>query len=122
MYEGCVNGKPKGGFPGSDATVPTHQNCRVLPPTRLRALTCKQLYGIILPMSRLAKEDILNMSVTERIQLVEDIWDSIAEVPEAISLTDTQKGELDHRLDAYHKNPNEGSPWEEVRKRIQKRA
>ena len=88
----------------------------------MRALTCKQLYGIILHMSRLAKEDILNMSVTERIQLVEDIWDSIAEVPEAISLTDTQKRELDHRLDAYRKNPNEGSPWEEVRKRIQKRA
>ena len=73
-------------------------------------------------MSRLAKEDILNMSVSERIQLVEDIWDSIAEVPEAISLTDTQKRELDYRLDAYHKNPSAGSPWEEVRERIQKRA
>lgn len=73
-------------------------------------------------MSRLAKEDILNLSISERIQLVEDIWDSIAEVPEAISLTDTQKRELDNRLDSYHKNPSEGSPWEDVRKRIQKRA
>jgi putative addiction module component (TIGR02574 family) len=73
-------------------------------------------------MSRLAKEDILNMSISERIQLVEDIWDSIAEIPEAVSLTDTQKRELDLRLDAYHKNPTAGSPWEEVRKRIQKRA
>jgi putative addiction module component (TIGR02574 family) len=73
-------------------------------------------------MSRLAKEDILNMSISERIQLVEDIWDSITEVPEAISLTDTQKKELDHRLDSYHNNPKEGSPWEQVRKRIQKRA
>ena len=73
-------------------------------------------------MSRLAKEDILNMSISERIQLVEDIWDSIAEIPEAVSLRDTQKRELDRRLDSYHKNPNVGSPWEEVRKRIQKRA
>ncbi|MFC1764965.1 addiction module protein [Planctomycetota bacterium] len=73
-------------------------------------------------MSRLAKEDILNLSVSERIQLVEDIWDSIMEVPEAVSLTDTQKRELDNRLESYHKNPNEGSPWEEVRKRIQKSA
>jgi len=73
-------------------------------------------------MSRLAKEDILNMSISDRIQLVEDIWDSIAEMPEAISLTDSQKRELDHRLDSYHKNPSAGSPWEEVRKRIQKRA
>jgi putative addiction module component (TIGR02574 family) len=37
-------------------------------------------------------------------------------------LTDTQKRELDHRFDSYHKNPSAGSPWEEVRKRIQKRA
>ncbi len=46
----------------------------------------------------------------------------ITELPEAVSLTDTQKRELDRRLDSYHKNPNAGSPWEEVRKRIQKRA
>ena len=73
-------------------------------------------------MSRLAKEDILNMSISERIQLIEDIWDSITEVPEAIALTDIQKRELDNRLDSYHKNPNEGSPWEQVRARIQKNA
>ncbi len=71
-------------------------------------------------MSRLAKEDILNMSISERIELVEDIWDSIAEVPEAVVLTDIQKRELDSRLDSYHKNPDEGSLWEEVRKRIWK--
>ena len=73
-------------------------------------------------MSRLAKEDILNMSISERIELVEDIWDSIAAVPEAVALTDIQKRELDNRLDSYHKNPDGGSPWEQVRKRIQKRA
>jgi putative addiction module component (TIGR02574 family) len=73
-------------------------------------------------MSHLAKKDILNMSISERIELVEDIWDSIAEMPEAVTLTDIQKRELDNRLDSYHKNPNEGSPWEEVRMRIQKRT
>jgi putative addiction module component (TIGR02574 family) len=71
-------------------------------------------------MSRLAKEDILNLSIAERIQLVEDIWDSIADVPEAVALTDEQKRELDNRLDAYHLRPDEGSPWEQVRERIQK--
>lgn len=62
------------------------------------------------------------MSISERIQLVEDIWDSIVELPEAIILTDDQKRELDKRLDAYRLNPNEGSPWEKVRQRIQKLA
>jgi len=71
-------------------------------------------------MSRLAREDILNLSVSERIQLVEDIWDSIVDVPEAVALTDDQKRELDNRLDAYHLRPDEGSPWQEVRERIRK--
>jgi len=73
-------------------------------------------------MSTLAKADILNLSVPERIQLVEDIWDTIAEVPEEVRLTDEQKEELDRRLDAYHQNPNEGSPWGMVRERIRKRG
>lgn len=69
-------------------------------------------------MSTLAKANVMNLSVPERIQLVEDIWDSIAEVPEAVPLTDEQKGELDRRLDAYHRDPGEGSPWGMVRERI----
>jgi putative addiction module component (TIGR02574 family) len=73
-------------------------------------------------MSQLARQNILNLSVSERIQLVEDIWDSIAEIPESISLTEEQKRELDRRLDAYHKNPEKISPWHEVQQRIQKRA
>ena len=70
------------------------------------------------PMSTLAKADVLSLSVPERIQLVEDIWDSIAEVPESVPLSDEQKAELDRRLDAYHRNPDEGSPWGVVRERI----
>jgi putative addiction module component (TIGR02574 family) len=69
-------------------------------------------------MSTLTKADVLSLSVPERIQLVEDIWDSIAEVPEEVGLTDEQKAELDRRLDAYHRNPDEGAPWGLVRERI----
>lgn len=58
------------------------------------------------------------MSVSERIQLVEDIWDSIAEVPEAVPLTDKQKTMLDRRLAAYRQNPDEGFPWNVVREEI----
>jgi putative addiction module component (TIGR02574 family) len=69
-------------------------------------------------MTALVKANVLSLSIPERLQLVEDIWDTIAEVPEEISLTDEQKVELDRRLDAYHLNPNEGSPWGVVRERI----
>ena len=69
-------------------------------------------------MNTLTKADVLNLSVPERIQLVEDIWDTVAEIPEEVVLTDEQKTEIDRRLDAYHQNPDEGSPWGMVRERI----
>jgi len=72
-------------------------------------------------MSTLIKADILSLSIAERIQLVEDIWDTIIELPQEVQLTDEQKIELDRRLDAYHQNPDEGSPWGEVRDRIRSR-
>ena len=72
-------------------------------------------------MTSQVRADVLSLSVPERIQLVEDIWDTIAEVPEEVDLTDEQKAELDRRLDAYHLNPNEGSPWGIVRERIRSR-
>jgi len=61
---------------------------------------------------------ILELTVAERIQLVEDIWDSIAAVPEAVPLSEEQKRELDRRLEAYHRDPDAGSPWAEVKERI----
>ena len=72
-------------------------------------------------MSTFGKADILSLSVAERVQLVEDIWDSIAEVPQEVPLTEEQKAELDRRLDAYHQDPNEGSPWGLARERIRNR-
>lgn len=60
----------------------------------------------------------MDLGVAERIELVEDLWDSIAEVPEKVELTAEQKKVLDERLEAYHRNPNEGSPWEVVKERI----
>lgn len=40
------------------------------------------------------------LSVEERLELVEDLWDSIAEEDAATSLTDAQRAELDRRLAA----------------------
>jgi len=69
----------------------------------------------------LARKDILSLSIAERIELVGDIWDSIAEMPEAVVLTDAQKAELDKRLDAYQQDPTAGDPWPVVRDRVAQR-
>jgi len=66
--------------------------------------------------------DILRLTIAERIQLAEDIWDSVAAFPEAIPLTDAQKEELDRRLEAYAQNPDEGISWAELKDKLRKSA
>jgi putative addiction module component (TIGR02574 family) len=72
-------------------------------------------------MGIFAERDILDLNVSERIQLVQDIWDSVAEVPESLVLADDEKAEIDRRLSAYHRDPDAGSPWSVVRDRIKNR-
>jgi len=62
--------------------------------------------------------DLLNLSIPERIQLVEDLWDTIAAEADAVELTEEEKKIIDERLEAYHKNPELGSPWEDVFRRL----
>ncbi|KAB8314956.1 addiction module protein [Tolypothrix campylonemoides VB511288] len=64
------------------------------------------------------KVDISQLSVAERIQLAEDLWDSIIEQQEELPLSEAQQKELDRRLENYNKNPANGSSWEEVKKRL----
>ena len=63
--------------------------------------------------------EITQMSTAERIQLVEDIWDTIAARPEEVALTEAQTQELDRRLAAYYQAPAAGASWAEVRQRVQ---
>lgn len=69
-------------------------------------------------MKKISASDIASMPIEERIRLVEDIWDSIAELPESVAVPEWHKEELEKRLDAYHANPKEGSPWHEVREKL----
>ena len=69
-------------------------------------------------MKTLAATDTLDLSIPERIQLVEDIWDTIAVEAGAVELTEEEKKIIDERLAAYHQNPDLGSPWDDVFKRI----
>ena len=62
------------------------------------------------------------MSVAERILLAEDIWDSIAEFPEEIPLTKSQKQALDKRLESHRRNPSAGKRWHIVKKNLRKKA
>ncbi len=59
------------------------------------------------------------LSVADRLVLVEELWDSIADSPEGITLSEAHLEDLQRRLDANQDNPKAGSPWEEVKPRLQ---
>lgn len=61
---------------------------------------------------------VFELTLSEKLQLLEDLWDSIAQAPEQIPVLDWQKEELAKRKAAYLRNPNSGSSWEDVKERI----
>ncbi|MFV0336648.1 MAG: addiction module protein [Chthoniobacterales bacterium] len=65
-----------------------------------------------------AIQDLKRLPISERIQLVEDLWDTIAEDSPVIGLSPEHIAELDRRLDALEKQPEAGTPWEITRERI----
>jgi putative addiction module component (TIGR02574 family) len=66
----------------------------------------------------LLKFDIAELSIAERIQLAEDLWDSILEHQEELPLSPAQQQELERRLENYEKNSTNASTWEEVKNRF----
>jgi putative addiction module component (TIGR02574 family) len=58
---------------------------------------------------------LLELPPSERLQLVEAIWDSLVEVPDAVPIDDDLREELDRRLAAYYADPSTARPWAEIR-------
>jgi len=63
-------------------------------------------------------QELRSLPISERVQLVEDCWDSIAQDAPGVTLAQDQIDLLDKRLDALDKNPREGTPWEIAKQRI----
>jgi putative addiction module component (TIGR02574 family) len=62
--------------------------------------------------------EISQLSIAERIQLAEDLWDSILEQQSELPPTDAQQREFDRRLERYQQDPSSGSTWEDVKQRL----
>ena len=72
--------------------------------------------------SHMAPVDLASLTTEERLRLMEQIWESLTTMPEAIPLTSAQREELDRRLDELdHEGPS-GIPWNEVLRQIRGRA
>ena len=68
--------------------------------------------------------DFSHLTPAERIELAQDLWDSLDadRVAAAFPLTDEQRIELDKRLADLDADPNAGRPWDEVYARLKGRT
>ena len=69
-------------------------------------------------MSKPKMSEILELSVEERILLVQDIWDSIAELPQSLELTEEQKTEIDRRIANLDRDLDSAISWEQLKARV----
>ena len=72
-------------------------------------------------MSKFSAADVLDLTVEERLRLVEDIWDTIADAPQRLELTEEDKQLIDERLKERERNPRAGAPWADAYARITSR-
>ncbi len=65
--------------------------------------------------------DLSRLSVPERLALLEELWDSLASESAAAPVSPELAAELDRRLAEMERDPDAGSPWADVRRRIEQR-
>jgi putative addiction module component (TIGR02574 family) len=66
-------------------------------------------------------DEVLRLPLTERLRLVEAIWNSIAADSTAMPLTEAQRAELDRRLAEHEASPDDVVAWEEIKAAITER-
>ena len=71
-------------------------------------------------MNSLFSEQILSLTVPEKLQLIAEIWDSVVIQAEQIPLSQSQKQEVERRLSSYQDLENQGDDWKNVKTRILK--
>jgi putative addiction module component (TIGR02574 family) len=63
-------------------------------------------------------ESFRKLPSTEKIRLVQQLWDEIAQEAAQLPLTESQRRLLDERIAEHEANPGDVEPWEEARDEI----
>jgi putative addiction module component (TIGR02574 family) len=69
----------------------------------------------------LSEIDIATLTPEERLDLLEQLWESLTPTPDAVPLTDAQRAELDRRLDDLDREGAVGLSWDEMINRVRDR-
>jgi putative addiction module component (TIGR02574 family) len=60
-------------------------------------------------------ESFRKLSSSEKIRLVQELWDEIAEEAARMPLSESHRRLLDQRLQQHEENPDDVEPWEKTR-------
>lgn len=71
-------------------------------------------------VSQSTRNELLRLSVADRIRVAQDLWDSVADNAAGAPLSEGERELLDQRLAAYRANPDQGEDWKTVRDRVSK--
>jgi putative addiction module component (TIGR02574 family) len=63
-------------------------------------------------------KSIFALSPSEKLQLVEDLWDDLARTPEAVPVYDWQKEKLANRKTELMNSPASALSWDEVKQKV----
>ena len=73
-------------------------------------------------MTSIQLHELLRLPVAERLDLIEALWDSLAENGEAmLDVPESHKAELDRRWAEHERSPHDVVPWEKVKADLLKR-
>lgn len=61
--------------------------------------------------------ELMKLTPAERIDLVQDLWDSIAQ-HDLPPLSDEEKEELERRLEEHRRDPSAAITWDEFKARL----
>ena len=70
-------------------------------------------------MMSVTLDEIRRMTVTERLKLIGDVWETLLEEEEALPLSEAQAREIQRRLESYRRGPDAGISWEEFQAQLE---
>jgi putative addiction module component (TIGR02574 family) len=76
----------------------------------------------IMPTMSKPALNVNQLTPEERLELIEELWESLRVQEDRVPLTNAQRAELDRRLDDLETSGDLGIPWEEVIRQIRSRA
>ena len=67
------------------------------------------------------KHEISKLDIAEKLLLIEDVWDEIAQSNAQLSLPQWQKEQLDKRLDLFQAGKVKTTDWQEAHQKLREK-